>query len=52
MKTYKVNYINWKGKAQVAYLIADNREQAEAAARVLQGLEEIEGIKEVTHGKT
>ena len=38
MRTYKLQYMNWKGKVVNAYLYANNREEAVQAAKVLQGL--------------
>jgi len=38
MKTYRLQYMNWKGKVVNTYLYANNREEAVQAAKVLQGL--------------
>ncbi|MGX7195183.1 hypothetical protein [Enterococcus olivae] len=38
MKTFKVKYIDTKGRAQVVYIYADTKEQAIKAAETIQGL--------------
>lgn len=38
MKSYKVQYVNWKGTVVSTYLYANSREEANASAKVLQGL--------------
>ena len=38
MKSYKVQYVNWKGTVVSTYLYANSREEAIKTANVLQGL--------------
>ena len=48
MKTFKIQYMNWKGKVVNTYLYANNREEAVQAAKVLQGLSILIKIEEAT----
>lgn len=51
MKTYKIQYMDWKGKIVHTYLYANNREEAVAAAKVLQGLSILIKIEEATNAQ-
>ena len=48
MKTFKIQYMNWKGKIIHTCLYANNREEAVVAAKVLQGLSILIKIEEET----
>lgn len=48
MKTFKIQYMDWKGKIVNTYLYANNREEAVQAAKVLQGLSILIKIEEAT----
>ena len=38
MYSYKVTYVDWKGREKQEYIFADNQKMAEETAMVMQGV--------------
>lgn len=47
MKTFQVEYINFKGIRKVDYIYANNLDEAKQSAKTLQGLFKVIDINEV-----
>lgn len=45
-KTYKVHYTDWKGRPKTVYIYANSLEEAVESAKIIQGLEKLEGVEE------
>ena len=47
INTYKVTYLNWKGRTLIEYIYTDTKEQALKDAKVIQGLVKVLDMRKV-----
>lgn len=45
-KSYKITYLDWKGRTKIVYIYANSLEEAKESAEIIQGLEKLEGVEE------